>query len=71
MQFTIRESGTDFTVIHAFANTEADTRPILEAAAAQAEPTLVFLITPSTIPISVEEADQLFGPFPTEHNGLR
>ena len=69
MRFSIRESGTNFTVLHAFANTEADALTILQALPSQGEATLIFLITPDTL--STEPIRGLHGPFVTEQDGLR
>ncbi len=70
MRFSIRESGTNFTVLHALANTEADALAILQALPSQGEPTLIFLVTPASVSLSAETTGGLRGPFVTEQDGL-
>jgi len=71
MRLSIRGSGTNFTVLHASAETEADARAVLQAAHSESEPTLIFLVTPASVSLSAENTDTLRGPFVTEQDGLR
>lgn len=71
MLFSIQESETNFTVLHAFAETQADALTVLQAAPSQSEPTLIFLITPTSITLSKKNAGKLCGPFVTEQEELR
>ncbi len=51
LRFRIRETDVRFTLIHVFADDEAEVRQIIENAVSDNEPILLFLMTPSSLAV--------------------
>lgn len=71
MSFSIRQSGTNFTVLHACVSSTEDATAVLQVSTLQDEPTIVFLEAQAALPLSQEDLDTLRGPYTIEENSLR